>query len=80
MMQIGQKTFVVDFERLPELMAEALGQAMTSISQLFTDNAIAVLVTAFSGIMGMPDEIANSAQFEIQNASEREFWITRHVT
>ncbi len=63
--------------RQHELMMSAIEAISPGLSSSLPVGTIAGFIDSFSGAMGDPDEIDNSAQSEIEIATEREFRIAR---
>jgi hypothetical protein len=62
---------------LAGLMASAFQRFLPSLAQSLSSNVISMFVNSFSGMTGNADEIDNSADAAIRNASERQFRIAR---
>lgn len=69
-----------DPERHRELLTGALERMFPKFAQLPTGTQIAGITDLISGALGSPEEIANSGQSSIENASERELRIARVMT
>jgi hypothetical protein len=60
------------------LMSGAFQQILPGIAEIVPPHCISALANSVSGMTGAPDEIGNSADSAIQNASERQFQIARY--
>jgi hypothetical protein len=67
-----------NLDYLAVLMAGAFHQILPSLAQSLPVDFTPVLVNSFSGMTGISDEIDNSAETAIQNATERQFRIARY--
>lgn len=63
---------------LTKLTVNAFHQILPKLAQSLPVEFISILANSFSGMTGIPDEIDNSAESVIQNASERQFRTARY--
>ena len=69
-----------DGDRVSKVLLAAMDKMLPGIGETLPAASLNRLGSAIAGVFGSADEIANSAQSEIERASEREFRIARLIS
>lgn len=73
------ETGVGDREYISDLVVSAINQMVPQTTEKIPLASIKGIISAMAGLFGSPDEIENSARFEIDNCSKKEIRIARII-